>query len=73
MSAINRKESRGAHSRVDFTDRDDDNWMVHTLITRNDGIDLSTPQPTYEMNVKKSVDLSLADEDERFVPKERVY
>ena len=30
-SAENRKESRGAHSRDDFTDRDDKNWMVHTL------------------------------------------
>jgi len=28
-SAIERKESRGAHSRTDFTNRDDENWMVH--------------------------------------------
>lgn len=26
-----RKESRGAHAREDFTERDDDNWMVHSL------------------------------------------
>ena len=26
-----REESRGAHSREDFTERDDDNWMVHSL------------------------------------------
>jgi succinate dehydrogenase / fumarate reductase flavoprotein subunit len=31
MSAENRKESRGAHSHDDFTKRDDDNWMKHTL------------------------------------------
>ena len=30
-SAENRKESRGAHSREDFTDRDDKNWMAHTM------------------------------------------
>ncbi len=73
ISALQRKESRGAHSRVDYENRDDDNWMVHTLVTRNDGIDLSAPQPTYEVNTDKKVDLSLAEEDERFIPKERVY
>ena len=26
-----RKESRGAHAREDFKDRDDENWMKHTL------------------------------------------
>jgi len=26
-----RKESRGAHARDDFEDRDDVNWMKHTL------------------------------------------
>lgn len=30
-SAENRKESRGAHAREDFEDRDDVNWMKHTL------------------------------------------
>ena len=30
-SALNRKESRGAHAREDFKDRDDVNWMKHTL------------------------------------------
>lgn len=28
-TAIERKESRGAHSRLDFPTRDDENWMVH--------------------------------------------
>jgi succinate dehydrogenase / fumarate reductase flavoprotein subunit len=30
-SALNREESRGAHSREDFPDRDDENWLKHTL------------------------------------------
>lgn len=34
--AIARKESRGAHSRTDYTERDDKNWRKHTLSTWNE-------------------------------------
>jgi succinate dehydrogenase/fumarate reductase flavoprotein subunit len=31
-AAYNREESRGAHSREDFSERDDVNWLKHSLI-----------------------------------------
>lgn len=34
-SALQRKESRGAHSRVDFEERDDENWLKHTFIKKD--------------------------------------
>jgi len=33
-SAIERKESRGAHTRLDFPNRDDENWLKHIVLTR---------------------------------------
>jgi succinate dehydrogenase / fumarate reductase flavoprotein subunit len=70
MSALNRTESRGGHSRDDYKKRDDENWLVHTLICSNSG----NPQnPQYQINTKKKVDLSLAEKDAKFKPKERVY
>jgi succinate dehydrogenase / fumarate reductase flavoprotein subunit len=36
VGALNRRESRGAHSRIDFKDRDDNNFLKHTLAYYND-------------------------------------
>ncbi|MFN8380254.1 MAG: succinate dehydrogenase flavoprotein subunit [Anaerolineae bacterium] len=73
VSAINRTESRGGHSREDFKERDDVNWLVHTLASNATG----TPYPKGPLepalNTQKKVDMSLAEKDERFKPKVRVY
>lgn len=37
VSALKRKESRGAHSRDDYKERDDENWLKHTLAWLEDG------------------------------------
>jgi succinate dehydrogenase / fumarate reductase flavoprotein subunit len=36
-SALNRTETRGAHARDDYTERDDDDWMHHTTIWVDEG------------------------------------
>jgi succinate dehydrogenase / fumarate reductase flavoprotein subunit len=73
VSALERKESRGGHSREDYKDRDDKNWLVHTLAYRKGSAVYQEGQTSIELNLKKKVDMSLAAEDPRFIPKERVY
>ncbi|KAJ6413136.1 hypothetical protein OIU84_006023 [Salix udensis] len=64
-SAEARKESRGAHAREDFTKRDDEKWMKHTLgYWENEKVRLDY-RPVH-MN-------TLDDEVEPFPPMARVY
>jgi len=37
LGALNREETRGSHYRLDFPERDDQNWLKHTLVTLTDG------------------------------------
>jgi len=37
LGALNRTESRGAQARTDFPDRDDERWLVHSLMHHTDG------------------------------------
>jgi len=64
--AHNRKESRGAHAREDFPDRDDANWMKHTIATCDDDGKVSIDYRPVHME-------TLTDECEVVPPKKRVY
>ncbi|GGA74372.1 succinate dehydrogenase flavoprotein subunit [Arenimonas soli] len=58
VSAENRKESRGAHAREDFSDRDDDNWHKHTLCWVDDaGQTRLDYRPVHMYTLSKDVDV----------------
>ncbi|MEE9333408.1 MAG: succinate dehydrogenase flavoprotein subunit [Granulosicoccaceae bacterium] len=64
--ANNRTESRGAHARDDFEDRDDDNWMKHTLAWTDEKANVTIDYRPVHMN-------TLTDDCEVIPPKPRVY
>ena len=65
-SAANRLESRGAHAREDYADRDDENWMKHTLTWVNEAGDVTFDyRPVHQE--------TLTDEVDAIPPKVRVY
>ena len=64
-SAENRKESRGAHMHEDFPNRDDENFMKHTISWFDQGKVTIDYRPVH--------DYTLTDEVEYIKPKARVY
>ncbi len=66
ISAENRKESRGAHAREDFPDRDDEQWMKHTLSWLDDEGNVTLDyRPVHLYTLTDDVDV--------VPPKARVY
>jgi succinate dehydrogenase / fumarate reductase flavoprotein subunit len=66
VSAENRKESRGAHAREDFTERDDEDWMKHTLAWIDDSGEVT-------LDYRPVHDYTLTEDIDYIKPKARVY
>lgn len=65
-SAYNRKESRGAHAREDYKERDDENWMKHSIIWIDD-------KGQVKIDYRPVHKYTLTDEINYIPPKKRVY
>ncbi len=65
-SAANRKESRGAHAREDFSERQDSEWMKHTLAWADEGGKVS-------IDYRPVHDYTMSNEIAYIEPKARVY
>ncbi len=65
-SAEARHESRGAHAHEDYPDRDDENWMKHTLAW-------IAPDGKVTLSYRPVHTWTLTDEVEYIEPKARIY
>jgi succinate dehydrogenase / fumarate reductase, flavoprotein subunit len=66
-SAANRTESRGAHAREDFSDRDDTTWMKHTLAWAD------AAGSSVRIDYRPVHSYTMTNEVEYIAPKQRVY
>ena len=64
--ALERKESRGGHAREDFPDRDDANWMKHTVAWLNE-------DGTSRFDFRPVHNYTLSDDVDAVPPKARTY
>jgi succinate dehydrogenase / fumarate reductase flavoprotein subunit len=64
--ALNREESRGGHAREDFPERDDENWLKHSLLWLNEKHEVTVDYRPVHL-------YTLTDEVEVIQPKKRVY
>ena len=64
-SAANREESRGAHAREDFPDRNDDEWMKHTITWYDNGSTMIDYRPVHTWTMSNEISY--------IEPKARVY
>jgi succinate dehydrogenase / fumarate reductase flavoprotein subunit len=66
-SAVNRQESRGAHAREDFSDRNDEVWMKHTLAW------LDTKTGAVKLDYRPVHAYTMSNDISYIAPKARVY
>ncbi len=66
ISAYERRESRGAHSRNDFTERDDENWLMHSVY-------MPATKTLGKREVNRAPKMIKGDMLKHFEPKVRTY